>query len=119
MAKVNDKGRLKASSILEVVVSMVIIIMVLGISLMIYTNVMRQSLSSRRLKAQFLLHQQLLKVKPDAVDMTLTIDDWQIEQKVSIYEEGSPLIQVHLIAFDVDHYQIAEVRKVILGNDHE
>jgi Tfp pilus assembly protein PilV len=111
--------RLIASSILEVVVSMVIIVMVLGISLMIYTNVMRQSLSARKLKAQFVLQEAMIGAEAETIDKTQIIEGWEVRQDTYPYEAESDLIVMHLTAFDEDHNQIAEIRKVILLEDHE
>ena len=114
-----NKGRLAASSILEVVVSMVIIVMVLGISLMIYTNVMRQSLSQRELKAQFLLRQaiQWAELHPD--ETLKTADGWQIEQQITPFEAEANLCHLYLTAYDEDHNRIAEIHKIIIRSLHE
>jgi Tfp pilus assembly protein PilV len=121
MAAIGFKGkqRIAASSILEVVVSMVIIVMVLGISLMIYSNVVRQSLSARQLKAQFLLQQTLLKVDNGSLEQTEVVDQWQINREIKPYEADTRLILVHLTAYDEQHNLIAEIRKVMIGHEKE
>jgi type II secretory pathway pseudopilin PulG len=113
------KYRLAASSILEVVVSMVIIVMVLGISLMIYSNVVRQSLSARQLKAQFLLQQALLKIDNSSLEQIDAVDQWQIIREVKPYEADTHLILVHLTAYDEGHNLIAEIRKVMIGHEKD
>jgi Tfp pilus assembly protein PilV len=116
-----SRHRVSASSILEVVVSMVIIVMVLGISMMIYTNVMRLSLSVKRLKAQFALQQVMLKIGRSANDQQqpAPTNELTIEQEIKPYEAGTTLQQVHLTAYDGNHEKIAELNKVILLDQHE
>jgi len=113
------KFRLAASSILEVVVSMVIIVMVLGISLMIYSNVVRQSLSTRQLKAQFLLQQGLLKIDNGSFEQTDVIDQWQITRDIIPYKADTRLILVHVTAYDEGHNLIAEIRKVMISHEKD
>lgn len=117
--KISTKHKLPASSILEVVVSMVIIVMVMGISLMIYSNVVRQSLSARQLKAQFLLQQAMLKADAGSLKETEVVDQWQITQEIKPYEFGVRLVSVHLSAYDDSHNLIAETNKVIISHETE
>ena len=98
---------------------MVIIVMVLGISLMIYSNVVRQSLSARQLKAQFLLQQAMLKAEIGTLEETQVIDEWQITQDIKAYETGTRLMSVHLSAYDDNHTLIAEAFKIIVGHEKE
>jgi Tfp pilus assembly protein PilV len=117
--KVNIKYRVTASSILEVVVSMVIIVMVLGISLMIYSNVVRQSLSAKQLKAQFLLQQTLLQVEQGASKDIEVVEQWQIVKEVKPFESGTRLAEVHMKVYDENHNLITEIHKVIINHDTE
>ena len=45
------RTKIMASTILEVIVAMVIIVVVFGIAMMIYTNVLRMSLSVKKIQA--------------------------------------------------------------------
>ncbi|MBS7562777.1 hypothetical protein KHS38_00025 [Mucilaginibacter sp. Bleaf8] len=111
--------KLTASSILEVVVSMVVIVMVLGIAMMIYTNVMRLSLSERRLRAQVRLQQAMLELehplsygaKED------NNEDWTIEKDILPYEGNARLQEVHLVLYDERHEKISEIRKIVINNE--
>lgn len=113
------KQKVTASSILEVVVSMVIIVMVLGISLMIYSNVARQSLSAKQLNAQFLLQQAVLKAEKGMLKETELIEQWQITKDTKRYEAGTRLVEIYIKVYDDNHNMIAETRKVIIGNEAE
>lgn len=106
--------RLASSSILEVVIAMVVIVMVLGISLMIYSNVMRMSLSSRQLKAQFILSQAMMEVQAGQTDERMVIDDWQVKSEIKPYQQGGQLSVVHLTAFDPEEVKVAELTKILI-----
>jgi Tfp pilus assembly protein PilE len=115
MAGSKLKERLPASSILEVIVSMVIIVIVFGIAMMIYTNVLRLSLSAKKLKAQALLQETMLKAEHNTENITqsITINDFRIEQEVKPYPDNAGLTEIHLTAFDANQQKIAELQKVI------
>ena len=119
MAGSKLKAGVQASTILEVVISMVIIVIVFGIAMMIFTNVLRLSLSVKKLKAQALLNELVLKAEhgADAVQ-SVTINDFNIEQEVKPYDNNTSLMEIHLTAFDGNKQKVAELRQVII-NSHE
>ena len=108
--------RVKASTILEVVISMVIIVVVFGIAMMIYTNVLRLSLSAKKMKAQALLQETLLKAEQTSgnTNQSFTIGDFRIEQQADPYNNETNLTAIHLTAFDKNQQKIAELQKVII-----
>ena len=108
--------RIKASTILEVIISMIVIVIVFGIAMMIYTNVLRLSLSTKKLKAQALLQETMLKAEQTTANTTqsLTIDDFRIEQEAGSYNKESNLTLIHLTAYDQNQQKIAELQKVIV-----
>jgi Tfp pilus assembly protein PilE len=116
MAGSKLNGRVKASTILEVIISMIIIVIVFGIAMMIYTNVLRLSLSTKKLRAQALLQETMLKAEQTTANTTqsLTTDDLRIEQEVSAYNKESNLTLIHLTAYDQNQQKIAELQKVIV-----
>lgn len=110
--------RVQASSILEVVVSMVVIVIVFGIAMMIYTNVLRLSLSVKKLRAQAILQETMIKAEhnPENITQSTTADDLRIEQEITPYPDNSALKEIHLTAFDQNQQKIAELQKVIRSN---
>ena len=109
-------SQVNASTILEVIISMIIIVIVFGIAMMIYTNVLRLSLSTKKLRAQALLQETMLKAEQTTANtaQSLTIDDFRIEQEVSPYNKESNLTLIHLTAYDQNQQKIAELQKVIV-----
>ena len=111
------KKSVRASTILEVVVSMVIIVIVFGTAMMIYTNVMRMSLSVKKLKAQALLHETMLNAEHTALNVTQTINrgDFRIEEEIKPYKDNTVLTDIYLTAYDRNQQKIAELQKVIIN----
>ena len=117
MAESKLKGKVSGSTIMEVVVSMVIIVLVFGIAMMIYSNVLRLSQSAKKLRAQALLQETMLKAEqtPGNVTQSLTLDDFRVEQEVKPYNSNSKLTEIHLTAYDQNQQKIAELQKVIIN----
>jgi Tfp pilus assembly protein PilE len=107
--------RVKASTILEVIVSMVVIVVVFGIAMMIYTNVLRLSLSPKKIRVQALLQEAMVSAERDSIKITQTfqVDDIRIEQEVKPYWGNNALTDIHLIAYDLNQQKITEIEKVI------
>ena len=119
MAGSKLKSKVQASTILEVVISMVIIVVVFGIAMMIYTNVLRMSLSVKKLKAQALLNEMALKAAhspADAIPDVIT-DDFRIQQETKPYNGNAALIEIHLTAYDSNKQKIAELQQVIMNSN--
>jgi len=119
-SKLIARGKVKASTILDVVVSMVIIILVFGIAMMIYSNVLRMSLSVKKIKAQAILQEILLKEEQakEHTTQSITVDNFNIEQDVKLYNDDSHLTEIHLTAYDTNHQKITELQKV-MSNNHD
>lgn len=115
MAGSKLNAKLDASTIMEVVVSMVIIVIVFGIAMMIYTNVLRVSVSAKKLRAQSLLREALFNAERDTANtsQTFNVDDFRIEQEIKPYEQNKNLIDIHLTAYDQNQQKTAELEKVI------
>lgn len=115
MAGIKLNARVDASTILEVIVSMVVIVVVFGIAMMIYSNVLRTSVSAKKIRAQAILTQTMQKIEdnPEIVTQSLTIDDFRIEQEIKPYSTNNNLTEIHLTAYDQNQQKIAELEKVI------
>lgn len=100
---------------MEAVIAMVIMVLVFGIAMMIYTNVTRLSLSVRKIRAQAILQERLYQtVKNGNTDnQHIQVDEFEIEQKVSPFGPGSGLIQIELTAFGENHQQLVQLQQII------
>ena len=109
-------GKLKGSTLLEVVIAMVIIMLVFGIAMMIFANVTQSSLSLKKTRARALLNEIMLnaeKIKGNNTQ-SLAIDDFRIEQVVKNYNEDPNLTEIELTAYDENSATIASLHKVII-----
>lgn len=114
--KISINSKLPASTIPEVVVSMVIIIVVFGIAMMIYTNVMRMSLSVKKVRAEAILQEQMLKTRMSgkAAEQVVKLEDFRIEQDIKQVDGEPGLSEVTLTAFDENNLQTARVMEIII-----
>jgi hypothetical protein len=115
--ELNMQGRIKASTIIEVIISMIIIIVVFGIAMMIFGNVSHMSLSTKKIKAEAILKDRLLNILPgvDSLNKTITDGDFRIEQQIKPYNGNEDLLQVSLTAYDSNNEKLAEMQKVIIN----
>jgi len=110
MAGSKLNGRVNGSTILEVVISMIVIVVVFGIAMMIVTNVTRLSLSGKKLRAEALLQSA---ADSAVISKTITLEDFRIEQEVKPCQQNSALLDVHLTAYDQNQQKVAELEKII------
>jgi Tfp pilus assembly protein PilV len=112
-------SRVAGSSILEVIISMIIILLVFGIAMMIATNVTRSSLSVKKLSAQALLQELLLKAEQNKENdsQTFTLDNFSVEQEIKPYAGDPDLLVIRLTAYDSHHDTVARLEKVILNKN--
>ncbi len=112
--KIKLQQKLAGSTILEVIVAMVIMIMVFGIALMIYANVVRLSLSVQKLRAQAILQDMLINAVPEEGDSRQIGSDaeFRIEQEIKpvAYEPG--LYMLTLTAYDNNRQRLAQVQQI-------
>lgn len=109
-------SKIRASTILEVLISMVIIMIVFGIAMMIYANVIQSSISTKKIRADAILNDIMLKDENtlDNESRSITIDDLSIQQNVSVYHDDKNLTEIDLAAYDANKTKIAELHKVII-----
>ncbi|RKR84467.1 hypothetical protein BDD43_4705 [Mucilaginibacter gracilis] len=111
----NPKGRVRASSILEVIISMVVIVIVFSIAMAIFANVQRLSLSAKKIRAEAVLKEELIKIAeaPQLSKQSSTVDGLSIEEETTSYNNNDNLFQVNLTAYDANKEKVAELKEVI------
>lgn len=107
--------RVQASVLLEVVIAMVAIMAVFGIAMMIYANVLRLSLSAKKIQAQASLRQVLIKDEqnPGNISRDTSAGDLYIEQDTAGFAGASGLRIIKLTAYDQNRQKIAFLQKII------
>lgn len=106
--------KLRASTIVEVLVSLIVIVIVFGIAMSIFANVQRSSLSTKKLRAQAILKAHLLKASqhPEVSKQTVTDDGFTLEQNITNYHDDPALYQISLIAYDANSEKVSELTEV-------
>jgi len=114
--KIKIKTEVKASTILEVVIAMVLIVVVFSIAMMIFANVTSSSLSVKKIRAQAILNETLLNAEKtgNTVSQSLNVEDFRVEQEIKPYNQISQLYDIHLTAYDGNQQKITELEKVVL-----
>ena len=117
--KLKLNSKVHASSILEVVIAMALIIIVFGIAMTIFANVLRTTLSVKKLRAQAIL-QEIFSAgaRQTFESRTFQSGDFTITQTVSPYGGENDLLEVTLEAFDQNNESAAVCRRIILAG-HE
>lgn len=106
---------IRGSSLVEVLVAMVVIMIVFSIAMGIFANVTRLSLSSKKYKAQAILEQVLIQVEkfPEDGHKRFAQDEFMIDQEITSYLDRSDLKQVSLSITDEHDQLLLQLRKVI------
>jgi len=117
--KVTYNTKIKASTILEVLIAMVIIMVIFGIAMMIYANVTQSSLSVKKIKAEAVLREYLQSAEKSNGNTTqsFTLDDLHIEQTIKSYNAEKKLVEIDLVAYDINQQKVAELHKVIINSN--
>jgi len=117
--RIRLQKKITGSTILEVIISMVIIMLTFGIAMMIYSNVTRLSLSTEKMQAQAILLETMrnLELSKDITSQSIVAGDFSVEQSVKPFNDDNNLISVSLIAYDDNHQEIAVLKKVIIRKD--
>lgn len=107
-----------ASTLIEVIISMVITAMATTIGIMIFLNVATSTLSLQQLKASGILnkHMQTIRLNPDKDDEIIQIEDFQLMIESSEYSSGGDnnLRQVNISITNNDGKELAHRKQLIL-----
>jgi hypothetical protein len=114
MAKI--KHKLKATTILESMVAMVIAVVCLSIGTMIFVNVMNSDRDYRSLKAGFLLNTVSAHAKSEKrfIDGEEKTGEFLVKMQFEKYGDTENLLQMTLQALDESNKLILERKELIL-----
>jgi Tfp pilus assembly protein PilV len=95
---------LKASTLIESLVAMVIMVICLSIGTIIYTNVMSSDKQRMQLKALLLLNKEAIEVKAakSFLDSEKQVGDWTIKKTIEKYDQSENLYKMSLSVIDRD-----------------
>jgi Tfp pilus assembly protein PilV len=113
MVELNSK--FKASTLMESLIAMVIMVVCLGIATMIYTNVLDSDKQRNSLKALLIINAEAIKVKAEKnyLDDEKQAGDWTIKRTVEKYDQTDNLYKLTFSIFDKDKKVIAVQHELI------
>ena len=117
--KLND--RIKASSLLETIVALLVVMTVFGIAMTIYINVLRNSDSLSTLKAIQTLEQVAAetKTKRSYFDESFRVDEIMVEKSFIQYQHNEDLWLMDLKAIDPLNKTIATRKEILITEEDE
>ncbi|MGV8879433.1 MAG: hypothetical protein ACOH2A_10410 [Sphingobacteriaceae bacterium] len=112
--KMKLKSKLNASSLLEVLVSMIIIVLVFSIAMGIHSNILRASLTVKTYRANAVLQEILgnLQIAEEG-KQSFIAGGFRIDGQITTDERNSELKLVQLSIYDASDKEMATVRKVV------
>jgi Tfp pilus assembly protein PilV len=119
MSKISKMRRtgvkLKAASLLEVVIAMVIISIVFGVGMMTYMNILKSSFSVQQLNATLLLNKIVEETKQEQsfFDETITEENITVYKKASKYQGNDNLVLLELEVLDAENKILANRKQLI------
>lgn len=119
--KLNLTQKVSASTLIEVLIAMVTIVIVFGIAMMIYSNVIRSSVSVKKVRAQAVLYDMMQKATASSgslPDDSFSFNELHVEQSVKPYHDNPHLVEVDLTAYDDNHQILSTLKQVIIAQ-HE
>ena len=107
---------LKASTLIEVLVAMVIIMASIGIGLIIYENLSSGNNDELKIKAEIALNNLATETKKNNhfIDLSVEQEDMRLQQTVVPYEKSKRLISLHLEAFTPFGRRITQWDEIVL-----
>ncbi len=108
----------KASTLLETLVAMVIIMLCFSIGTMVYVNVITSENMVQKVHANIVLQNLALKIKNENefLDSEMEMDDFFIKRKINNYQFSDNLIHLSLLAYQKNGKLVASHNEIILVN---
>lgn len=109
------KQKVKASTLIESIVGLVIILTAFGIALMIHLNVLSSSRNWSKLEGKLILDKETIEITTSNlyIDDELKVGGYRLEKKFFPYRNNSKLMHMRLILFNINGKVIATRDQVI------
>lgn len=115
MAGMKVPVRIKASSLIETIVGLMVIVLVFGIAMTVYVNVMKNSTSLAELKASQRLEEIAVETRANKSFFNESFEEEgiKIEKTIGKYQNKEGLILLELLAKDPAERKLAERKEII------
>ena len=110
-----EKQRLKASTIVETLMAIVLISIAFGVGMLVYLNTMSNIPIVREQQVNIALQEvaRLTQKEERYINETITHKKFIIERKVKPYPMNRDVYHLHLLAYDTDETIIGEHQELI------
>ena len=117
MVKLNTK--ISATTLIEVLMSLSIITISVGIAMMIHTNIIYSNRNSLKMKANLLINEISIESKKnkDFADNEAYSDNLIVYKKVESYKNIEFLYQMSFVVRDVEGRKLADRKELVLIYD--
>jgi Tfp pilus assembly protein PilV len=107
--------KLKAATLLESLIAMIIIVMCLSIGTMIYSNILSSDKQRIQLKAMFILNSEAQQTKTEKsfLDAEKQVDEWNVKKTVEHYDQTENLYRLSITITDKDGKVVATRNELI------
>lgn len=121
MAGIKPTTKVNASSLFETIVALMVIVLVFGIAMTMYVNILRTSSSLAELKAAQRLEAlaKETKEKRSYFDEYFEEDAFVIEKRVGKYMDREGVLLLNFEAFDKSKKRLAERKEIIIDNTND
>lgn len=108
--------KLRASTLIETIVAMVLLLLCFVISMMIYENVLDSENNRLKLSALLLMNNEaiLTKKEKNYLDEEITFNDMKFKKTIYKYQNSEKLYVLTLTAYDKNHHKIIERNELII-----
>ncbi|MBO9702110.1 MAG: hypothetical protein J7604_18015 [Sporocytophaga sp.] len=111
--------KIKASSLIEVVVAMVVMVITFGVGMMIYHNILRSGINLQNVKAEMLLSriaEETVRSK-SYFDEDIKEGELIVRKKVGKYQNSTSLLQLEIQVYSKEEKLLAEGNNLILVDE--
>ena len=108
--------KLEASTLLETLISMVIVLTCITVSTIVYTNVLNSENARQLLSAELLMDEISYQTQAshEYVDEEITVNQVTIEKKILPYEKYRNISILHLRVLNANHNLVAERKELVV-----
>jgi len=116
IVKLNKIGKVRASTLVETIVAMLIITIVFSMAFLIFLNISKNSNNAIKTKAYFLASDILVKTisEKQYFDSDYNFGNVIIKRIVTEYHKNDELFQLNITAFDFKNHKLFEQNKLII-----
>lgn len=115
LSKIYFSKKLKATTLIEVLVAMIIILLSFGTGMMIYNNILNSDNGYEKMKSRLILNEIAIETKKEKTffDEIKEEETFTIHKSIEQYKDKKNLSLLHLKAFNKQGRLIAEKKELI------